>query len=74
MSKKIWTIEFIAGNPEIFSKVRSTEAMTRKKAMETWSRMNAQNPGWRMWLIRDGANTKIVDRSNAQIEWEGTHD
>lgn len=71
MSKKVWTIEFIAGNPEIFSSVHATEPMMKSEALSAWVRMNTQNPNWRMWLKKNG---EVFDRSEAQIKWEAIHE
>ena len=67
-SNKIYQIHFIAGNPDMFTKVRSTENMTRLEADETWQRMIRQNGlNWRIWLTRNG---DIIERSIREKIWQ----
>lgn len=60
MSNKKWSVHFVAGNPEIMSKVRiSPESpMMRSKAIEA-ARVIAGN-NWRVW-VSDEAGERIFE-------------
>lgn len=60
MSKKIWSVHFVAGNPAIMKKVRTTteSPMLRSKALEA-AQVIANN-GWRVW-VSDDAGERIFE-------------
>lgn len=68
-SNKKWYVRFVAGNPEIFNKVRTepSSPMMRSKALETVSVIESHD--WRGW-IEDDAGNRIYE-TNAEKCFKG---
>lgn len=54
MSKKIWNLKYVVGNPAIFSHVTACadNPMSRAEALASAETV-ANNGGWRVWVERD---------------------
>ncbi len=54
MSKKIWHLKYVVGNPAIFSRVTACadNPMSRAEAL-AGAEVVANNCGWRVWVERD---------------------
>ena len=63
MSKKIWNVKFVAGNPDIFSEVKmaSGSPFTRAAADEAFS--NLARKGWRAWIEHAETGERIAESS-----------
>ena len=61
MSKKIWNVKFVAGNPDIFSEVKmaSGSPFTRAAADEAFS--NLTRKGWRAWMEHAETGERITE-------------
>jgi hypothetical protein len=61
-SKKKWYVRFIAGNPEIFSDIKTEprSPMMRSEALEAIGHID--NHGWRGW-VEDEAGNRIFETS-----------
>ncbi len=61
-TKKKWIVRFVAGNPEIFSKVltESGSPMMRNQAMTTVAIFESR--GWRGW-VEDTEGNRIYETS-----------
>lgn len=60
MSKKIWHLKYVAGNPKIFKKVTSASCnpMMRSEALDTAKDLP---DGWRVWVEREGSGERIYE-------------
>ena len=60
MGNKKWSVHFVAGNPEIMSKVRTSpeSPMVRSKALEVAQII--ANKEWRVW-VSDQAGERIFE-------------
>ena len=61
--RKIWTLKYVVGNPEIFTQVRQSQNLTKSKAMEGFKNLDNR---WRKWVEMDGIP---VLESDAQREF-----
>lgn len=71
-STKVWLLKYVAGNPAMFSRVRSSadNPMTRSQAMEGFRTITRDSPGWRVWVERDGDESDRVAESDAEKQWK----
>ena len=71
-SKKIWNLRYVAGNPEIFSKVTScaSNPMLRSEAIEAAKTLHQD---WRVWVERDDTKERVFE-SKAEINHDVTFD
>lgn len=63
-SNKVWYLKFVAGNPNLFSQVRTSEPLTQREALD---RFSVIDDGWRKWI--ENANGKILKMNQAEQEW-----
>lgn len=49
--RKIWTLKYVAGNPEMFSSIRWTAGLTKSEALDGFKTIDDR---WRKWVERDG--------------------
>lgn len=63
MSKKIWNVKFIAGNPEFFTavKIADKSPFTRAAANEAFE--NLASKGWRVWVEHVDTGERIAESS-----------
>ena len=61
MTKKIWVVKFIAGNPNIFTKVRCQKPALRSKAISE-AKDIAKNR-WVVWVEHFETGEKIFESS-----------
>ncbi|HDR9174476.1 TPA: hypothetical protein QDB23_001689 [Burkholderia vietnamiensis] len=61
MSKHIWNLKYVAGNPEMFSKVinAADNPRTRTVALEDAEKV-AKN-GWRVWVEHASTGVRIFE-------------
>ena len=66
MSKRVWDLKYVAGNPGIFFKVRSDSSnpMKRSEALEAAGRLADRN--WRVWVEHKDSGKRIYE-SEAEI-------
>ncbi len=59
--KNIWNLKFIAGNPQIFNKVRTGTGspMGRAQALEEAEIINSK--GWRGWVEHENTGERIYE-------------
>jgi hypothetical protein len=62
-SNKIWTLKFVAGNPELFSQVRSNTGLTKSEALAGFKNIDDR---WRKWIERNGS---VYKENEVQKEW-----
>lgn len=61
MAKKIWNLMYVAGNPEMRSRVSSDmhNPLLRSEALEAAKQLSAH--GWRVWVERDNTKERIFE-------------
>ena len=59
MTKKVWKLHFVAGNPKLFDKAAGGEIMARWEAIEAAQRMSAN--GWRAWVEHHETGVRIYE-------------
>lgn len=70
MSKKIWNLMYVAGNPAMFSQVfaNADNPCTRKDALEGANTIANNGGGWRLWVEHNDTGERIFE-SPAEIEF-----
>lgn len=60
-SNKVWNLNFVAGNPEVFNRVRTNPAspMLRSKALE--AAQHLADKGWRVWVEHHDTQERIFE-------------
>ncbi len=68
MSKKIWNLKFVCGNPKLFSQITSASdnPMTKAKALEGFDIITAN--GWRVWIEHAQTGRRIAE-SDVERDW-----
>lgn len=68
MSRKTWNVKFVAGNPEIFTEVRTASGspFTRLGAKEAFEIV--ANHGWRAWIEHAETQERIAE-TDAEKEY-----
>ncbi|WP_394222546.1 hypothetical protein [Alteromonas gracilis] len=61
MSQKIWNVKFVAGNPNIFSKVRTALCGPLKRSEANEAFENVSNHGWRAWIEHAKTGKRIAE-------------
>lgn len=66
MAKKIWNVMFVAGNPQMFTKVLSeaSNPHSRSEALADSEKVAAK--GWRVWVEHTTTGERIFE-SEAEI-------
>jgi hypothetical protein len=64
-SNKVWVVKFVAGNPRIYSVVRSSEALKRGEAI---ARAKSIDDRWRVWVEHVSSGQRIFE-SSAEVEF-----
>ncbi len=70
-SRKIWNVQFVAGNPQLFSKIRSdpNNPATRSVAIKKAEKLEAY--GWRVW-VESAQTGEIIFQSKAERHMSAT--
>lgn len=71
MSKRIWNLKFVAGNPKKFSQVisDSDNPMTKAEALDGFQTL-ATN-GWRVW-VEHAQTSKRLAESDVEKTWKAS--
>ncbi len=71
MSKRIWNLKFVAGNPQKFSQIRSASdnPMNRAKALDGFQTLSTN--GWRVWVEHAHTGKRIAE-SVLEKNWEAS--
>lgn len=69
MSRKIWNVMYVAGNPAIYSQVRACEEnpLTRPQAMEIFNAISAN--GWRVYIEHAHTGKRMAE-SELEKTWK----
>ncbi|MBY7854368.1 hypothetical protein KW429_11730 [Vibrio fluvialis] len=68
-TQKVWVVKFVAGNPEIFSDIKTAHGspMMRGKALEDAKIIG--DKGWRSWIENKTTGERIYE-SEAEIAFK----
>jgi len=71
-SNRVWILEFIAGNPDKFTKVRRDPScpLTKAEAMAGAKKFDAN--GWRAWVFH-AHKGDMLWMSEAEKKWHADH-
>ena len=63
MSKKIWNLKYVVGNPAIFSHVTACadNPMSRAEALSSAETIAKNGGGWRVWVDRNETGERIFE-------------
>jgi len=59
----MYTLKFVAGNPNMFTKVRQKPGLTKRDAIDG---LNTIARDWRAWIEKDG---KLYIENDTQKAW-----
>ena len=60
---KVWNLQYVVGNPKMFSKVITSadSPMTKTKALEEAHRMVDNIKDWRIWVVHERTGERIFE-------------
>lgn len=61
MSKRIWNLKYVAGNPEMFSKVTHAADNPRTRADALVDAAKVSRNGWRVWVEHASTGVRIFE-------------
>ncbi len=59
--QKIWNLMFVAGNPEIFTKVRASSSNPMKRSDALEAAEVIESNGWRGWVEHSETGKRIFE-------------
>ncbi|WP_432263496.1 hypothetical protein [Cupriavidus sp. TMH.W2] len=66
MSKRIWNLKYVAGNPAMFTKVRSDADNPRTRAGALADASKVAKNGWRVWVEHADTGVRIFESEAEQ--------
>ncbi len=68
-SQKVWNVKYVAGNPAMFSQVRTDAGgpYRRAEALVAAEKVAGNGGGWRVWVEHQETGKRIFE-SEAEIE------
>lgn len=63
MSKKVWNLMYVVGNPRMFSRVTSNadNPMSRSAALAAAQTISENGGGWRVWVEHQQTKSRIFE-------------
>lgn len=73
MSKKIWNLMYVVGNPAMFTRVteNADNPLGRKDALEG-AKTVSKNGGWRTWVEHKDTGVRIFE-SDSEVQYQKEH-
>lgn len=62
-TQKVWTLQYVVGNPKTFSKVTSAAGgpMKRSEALDGARTIEGNGGGWRVWVQHAQSGVRIFE-------------
>lgn len=60
-SSKVWNLMYVAGNPDMFSKVTANAANPLRKADALADAAKVSSNGWRVWIEHKDTGERIFE-------------
>ena len=68
MAKAVWNLKYIAGNPEMFTKVRNNASNPMKRSEALAAAEKIGNNQWRVWVEHHETGKRIYE-SDVEIAY-----
>lgn len=69
MSKKVWNLMYVAGNPELFERVTTAAENPRARAVALADAEHVARNGWRVWVEHADTGKRIF-QSKEEIAFQ----
>ncbi|WP_434034797.1 hypothetical protein [Cupriavidus sp. a3] len=66
MSKRVWNLKYVAGNPAMFTTVRSDADNPRTRAVALIDATKVAQNGWRVWVEHVNTGVRIFESEAEQ--------
>ena len=65
-AQKVWMLQFVAGNPKMFTKVITAAGspMKRSEALESAVTIECNGSGWRVWVQHAETGARIFESAS----------
>lgn len=75
MSKKVWCLKYVVGNPAMFARVTSCadNPMPRAEALAAAEKVSGNGGGWRVWVEHQTKAERIFE-SQAEKDHIASHE
>ncbi|WP_186214813.1 hypothetical protein [Burkholderia gladioli] len=69
MSKKVWNLMYVAGNPELFKRITTAADNPRARAVALADAEHVARNGWRVWVEHADTGERIF-QSKEEIAFQ----